>query len=330
MKILAAVCVALALASASAKPGLRSKNKGVRRNAAWDAMSAEAKQAAIWASVTADETSWPWPSALDVGKILFESMDVTFDTVSDVMPAGREKLIHSEGYVMKFQWVPTSNSTFTGGFAGAQYGVARLSFAAEPTTSGIIPASAWKFLRSGVPSGDMVAMASLTPQPSFNFFEKIFTNHIGAPSDPGIIGDLIKWKFETASSCIRAIGCSNVAFFNEDGSSVGMDSFVSPFQFFLVPQVSFPDDSSNLKSWPELFGSIEPGTMLYEVHALMAPDSQPVIIAHIYTNSAIVPSMYGDTKLFFEHQRMDGPTGDMAYNPQWKSEGLDVDAMCDK
>ena len=41
---------------------------------------------------------------------MFESMNVTFDTVSDVMPAGRKKYIHSEGYVAKFQFVPNPDT----------------------------------------------------------------------------------------------------------------------------------------------------------------------------------------------------------------------------
>lgn len=49
-------------------------------------------------------------SAFEIGKILFESMNVTFDTVSDVMPAGRKKYIHSEGYVAKFQFVPNPDT----------------------------------------------------------------------------------------------------------------------------------------------------------------------------------------------------------------------------
>lgn len=293
---------------------------------AYESLTASSKQDAIWTAVTADSTSWPWPSKLELLKIFFENMNVTFDTSSDVMPAGREKLIHSEGYVAKFLFEPAGNQSYTGGFAGANYGIVRFSFAAEPTSSGIIPASAWKFLRDGLPSGNMVAMHSLDPQASFNVFENIFTNHIGAPTDGGFIGKLIAHKFSEASHCIRTIGVSNVAAANEDGSLPVYPS--SPFQVFLVPNpdIAFPDSSSNLDDWPALFAGIAPGTTLFEVRALLYPDSEEAeLIGYMVSNSEIVPSWYGDTKLFFQHERMEA---DIAANPQWAQHGLDIKKLC--
>lgn len=73
---------------------------------------------------------------------------------------------------------------------------------------------------------------------------------------------------------------------------------------------------------------IPTGSPLYDVYALNAPDSEQQLIGTLYTNSAIVPSMYGDTELFFEHQRMDGPNGDLAYNPQWQQQGLNLQKLC--
>lgn len=48
------------------------------------------------------------------------------------------------------QFVPTADSPYTGGFAGSDYGIGRLSFAVKPTSDGIVPGSAWKFLRDGM------------------------------------------------------------------------------------------------------------------------------------------------------------------------------------
>jgi len=49
--------------------------------------------------LTADKTSGEFPSAVGLGGMMFESMKVTIGHVSDEMPSGRTKYIHSVGNV---------------------------------------------------------------------------------------------------------------------------------------------------------------------------------------------------------------------------------------
>jgi len=105
-------------------------------------------------------------------------MSPTFETVSDAMPetwtgSTRTKYIHSVGVVSKCKFVSTGDHAYTGIFEGADTGFCRLSAAAEPTSSQpLAPGLSLKFLRTGVPSSDLVALFSVNGNPvgDWNFF----------------------------------------------------------------------------------------------------------------------------------------------------------------
>ena len=73
----------------------------------------------------------------NVAGIFLESMDPTFSAPGDTMPknsvwpyAIRTKYIHSVGVHGKVRFVPSGQSSYTGIFKGANYGIVRLSSAA--------------------------------------------------------------------------------------------------------------------------------------------------------------------------------------------------------
>jgi len=115
-------------------------------------------------------------------------MAPTFTTKGDEMPKElfglktRIKEIHSVGTVGKVKFVSSGNHPFTGVWEGAQHGLIRLSSALKPSdTSPLVPGIGLKFLRDGVDSANLVAIFSLNGTPGdWNFFEKDFSNQIGA------------------------------------------------------------------------------------------------------------------------------------------------------
>ena len=65
-------------------------------------------------------------------------MSPTFDTMSDVMPNNflghlRTKYIHSVGVVGKVKFVSNGQHPYTGIFEGADYGLATMSSAKQPS-----------------------------------------------------------------------------------------------------------------------------------------------------------------------------------------------------
>jgi hypothetical protein len=95
----------------------------------------------LWAMIskTAGQ-SGSFPNPLSLAGIFTESMKPTMEAPGDAMPNGalwgtRSKLIHSVGTVGKVKFVSDNNNDYTGIFKGANYGLIRLSSAAEPSSS---------------------------------------------------------------------------------------------------------------------------------------------------------------------------------------------------
>ena len=83
-----------------------------------------------------------------------------------------------------------------------------------------------------------------------------------------------------------------------------------PFRVRLIPH----DVCNNPNQWHGPFfetltnGCIQPGSLLFDVLALDNPKELGGIeekIGEIYTTTQMVTSLYGDTKLFFKHQRFE-------------------------
>lgn len=172
-------------------------------------------------------------------------MDPTIKWVGDTFQNGwtgpRNKYIHTVGNTATVKFVPVSNNEgYTGCFRGVDNGIIRLSAAIQPdytktTAAGadgnFVPGFGLKFLRSGVASGNLVAMYSVDGQPSWNFFENIFSNHIPDPMGSG--QKALGSKFATATSKIGSVGLSDIATYDQNGKKEASPKF--PFELIFEP-----------------------------------------------------------------------------------------------
>ena len=184
------------------------------------ALPAAEKQAIIWENTLMDSSSNHWPG-LELGEIFFESMCITMEQSGDELPKAwtgnyRKKYIHSVGNVGKVEFVAKENA-YTGIFKGAQYGIIRISFAAEPDENVLntTPGMGLKFLRDGTESASLVAMYGVDGQASWNIFANDWSNHIAAAEGVALIA--IGAKFATATPYIQQVGLSDFAMVGEDG-----------------------------------------------------------------------------------------------------------------
>ena len=187
-------------------------------------LSAKEKQDRIWTQVMADTQSGSW---LQLATVLAETMSPTMDTPGDVLPCSwfspligcRPKGIHSVGVVGKIKFVANpDNNLYDGIFKGADYGIIRLSTAIPtlPILKEMTPGMGIKFLRDYVDSANIVGMYSVDGQPSYNFFEHDWSNHV--PDVKGAKLIPLAEKFSLVSKFIQTIGLSDMAHYDQKGN----------------------------------------------------------------------------------------------------------------
>jgi hypothetical protein len=308
------------------------------QNNTFEAQTWEEKTNYFWQKITADKHGDEKYASQTV--ILTESSITSFDNMKDELPAGREKGIHTIGAICMFNFSIPNSSPYTGLFAGGDHvGFIRMGGAKAYSSDGFPPGIGIKFARSGVHSGNYVALNSLDAS-TFNFFALNMSNHIGAPASVATKA-LVK-KFQQASQCAPQVGLSDLAAYAQSGKAVPTAEIKFPFKLFLVPsnEVQFPNTKKTVAQVNVELESIKVGTTLYTVYACGgasanedAPTSgglgkacaQPLRLGEMKTLSECTTSKYGDEKFFIRHQRIEE---DWKLEPSYLSQ-YDASTACD-
>jgi len=136
----------------------------------------------LWAACEADNATvdFPW---VDWGGLFNQNMEHSFEN-GDEMPDGVKKLSHSQGVVAKVSWEPIGNANgYTGIMGtGSENILMRLSETSmlHEESSGLQPSAAFKFLRDGTFSDNIVAMPSFEGSDSWNFLENPMLTRVDA------------------------------------------------------------------------------------------------------------------------------------------------------
>ena len=206
-------------------------------------MDWRSKQNLIWQQVTASSKI----GGSYGSRAFTESVITPFENEWDVLPAGRVKIIHSNGAVCPFEINISPNSPFTGIFKpGKVEGLIRLGGATDFTdwmTGGMVPGAGVKFFRSGRSSANVVLLNQLDPMPNgnHNFFAVPLTNHLSDQFGSFSVKLLAK-KFCNSGHCITKVGLSDMSTFDQDGNQSMNPNF--PFKITLQPtgQVNFMEN----------------------------------------------------------------------------------------
>jgi len=286
---------------------------------------ASKKSEVTWQAIQSTTEIASWYSALEILGLFFESMNPTFDLSSDWLPNGRKKLIHSQGLVAKFKWVPYEFHPYTGLFeSGGDYGILRVSLAKEPPVrpgeaGTFVPGLSVKLFRDNRPSANFMAMFSLDGQESWNFFENQLSNHVNDPNDPLL--KLVAKKFRTSSKFESKLGLSDFARYNDKG--VEVTAVKMPHRLFLKPNIRVresvaPCVAHNITgpTWYRQFDCVQLDEHedLYRVFAEDFPGGPQQFIGAIMLTSDFIPSEVADRQLFFQHVRMEE---DYKLRPDW-------------
>jgi len=247
-------------------------------------------------------------------KLAFENMAATFDSLDDVLPDGRPKLIHVLGSTAEAEFIASKDSPYTGLFQGADSCLIRVSLAGDPHDNNFIPGMAMKCLRDGVsPSGNVLAMRGLDGQGAdFNAFSNSWFNAVNPPSNKALraVADIV---FKRASQCPSWISNAQWARADQEGKPVLAPRW--PIEAEFRPTDEIKASGKNIVAGSDLrdqLKSIPPQTQLFNVYTKTA-ESDSVKIGEIWTKSRFIASDFQDNILFFRHERgeVDG------CNSQW-------------
>ena len=129
----------------------------------------------LWSAITLDDTPQPY-YWVEWGSLFDENMSHSFGTDGDEMPEGMLKLAHTQGVIAKVKWEPIGDANGYEGLykSGSSNIIMRLSETGmlHEESIGLVPSVAFKWLRDGQWSDNIVAMPSFGNSKSWNFFKE--------------------------------------------------------------------------------------------------------------------------------------------------------------
>lgn len=283
----------------------------------YEAQTAEEKLDELWSLAKSPEgTSGRYPYCHEeIQLALFDDVSVSFTHFGDKVPYKRNKRVHPVGGVSKAVWKSVGNHTYSGQFQEESPVFLRYSTVRHPDYYEFTPSIAVKFLRDGMPSGNLVAANTLLGQQSGSFFQNTLSNHL-PKVDVSEARSIVGRKFAHVNPPGGMVGLSDIAKYDQYGVEETNVNF--PFQLFFVPNhqltLLFHNYITNLDGLFDHLTSIPPDVKLWDVYAISHPeDTNHVKIAELISSSEVVYSGAGD-HIFFRHQMM---MEDVDQHPEW-------------
>jgi hypothetical protein len=280
----------------------------------YQSWSAHKKQEFLWNEriLKSRYDHLPALKKIDVVGLFLTALRAKMDYESDEAPPNWKKAIHAYASVAKIQWIPIENSPFTGLFQQADYGLVRLSLTGDPGDRGFAPGLAIKWFVDGNPSEDFSALVSLTGQGNnYNVFANEFSNIVPVVNQIG--PKLINLIFRRVTKYPTKLSLKGLGEVEQQGRSVDHPHY--PTQLFLVPEPTIQFSENPGRDFRNDLAAIAPGTILFSVYGTDSDQAgtteaqqaenrlKSQLIGHIKTTSEFIASSYGDSRLFFRHQR---------------------------
>jgi len=298
------------------------------------------KQATLWHNLISNRTSSPWPSkdllSASGVPLSLKTMNPcpSLEAPGDELPVGRVKEVRAVGIIGKVKFVPIAHARrqnphyphtgrqtpYSGIFQGASFGIVRISTFREPRSTRTDPlfGMGLKFLRDGVESASLVASVGSDGQKSWNVFKNSWSNHLTSPINIKPFHIEVATFAAGASPHVRQVGLSDWARYGENGRRFTDSEMNYPYKLVFRPtgEIVFPDEYHGVLA--DDLATIEKDAVLWDVFAWDNPEElggREELIGSLILTSPLVPSLWGDTKLFFRHQDM---RDDFILRPEWE------------
>ena len=275
-----------------------------------------------WVKIIEDDTPGQFFEGLATLPLFLQDINLTFDHEGDEMPANRLKILHPTGIVAQFRFVSDGNHDFTGSLKGTEHGIFRISEVGVSKHGEVASTSAgFKFFRDGVASGNMFTLHSFEGhEETYNFLRHDidYKTHVDFPTDD-CRNMTSHAKLSQVSKHVGLMSVKNLSDYDQHGNREYNPKW--PFNMRLLP--NDPPSCNSPDSFHVYYDHLPPcipiGWKLFDVMARDEPEGEGGVekkIGYIETTSDVVTSLYGDTKLFFRHQRFEE---DIAKKPKWKN-----------
>jgi len=182
------------------------------------------------------------------------------------------------------------------------------------------PSFGLKLLRDGVKSANILTLFSFDGQPSFNFFKNRLTTVVREPNnecDIFTVGRL----FNRVSDHVGALSVLDVAKFDQWGNEE--EDVNWPYQLDFEPYDVYGWTDEYQNDFQDQFTAIPINTLLYKVFAYDVPPEfggEEQLIGWVVTRSEWISSLWGDTRLFFQHQAFDDALELREFYSDWLQE----------
>ena len=272
----------------------------------YEGSSAEEKLAWLWERIMSERYAElpPNASGVESAKLLLVPHNrKTLEHVSDELPEGRKKLIHSIGSVARVRVRVLDSHGYTGLFARDAVGLLRMSDANGGVKD---PSCALKFTIDGQPSRNLFANKAVIddnerPHP-------LSLPLSSSTPDPEEVTLAVAEKaFDAAAKAVEA-GRWRATYqplfllstLTQRGEAVERGQ--APDRVDWHPSDAAREACPDKGDWRLGFAEIPVGTVLYQLRVASVPEAESVPWAELVLETPLVASRYGDQSLFFQHQ----------------------------
>lgn len=281
----------------------------------YEKRSAREKNDLLWANINADvypDAQLPTrgPSVIAQLKLFSVEFNKGSFVSGDELPPDRPKLVHTYGTCARVSLHITEKHPYTGMLERGGDAIVRFSDAKGGGT--FLPSMAFKFLIDGRSSSNVLVLPSAYREKGdLRCFSSTYSNATKPAKE--LDTKLVHRVFQKTAKALNAtrlyavyLPLDDFASIRADGSKV--ESPVVPDRLEFVPTDNAKKVCPDLPDYRRALAAIPVGTVLFKVFAAPNIDKPSESIGEVRLDSPWVASVYGDTRLFFQHDH--GPVGE--------------------
>lgn len=281
----------------------------------YEKRSAREKNDLLWANINSDayaDAQLPTRGHSVIAKLKLFSVEFNKGSFvpGDELPPDRPKLVHTFGTCARVSLHITEKHSYTGMLERGGDAIVRFSDAKGDGT--FLPSMAFKFFVDGRMSTNVLVLPSqYREKGDLRSLSSSYSN--AAQPARELDAKLVQRTFQRTAKAMGATRLYGIYLPLHDFASIRADGSVPenpvvPDRIEFVPTDEAKKVCPDVPDYRRALAAIPAGTVLFKVFASPKIDKPLEVVGEVRLDSPWVASAYGDTRLFFQHDR--GPVGD--------------------